>query len=119
MILGRRKFLIGLAAVPAVIAMPVSFGVSEIVPHLWGDGIHDDADALQWLMDTSKSLDKDFFLTNGRFYISRDLIYRGRCVSVQHCTFLMPKGHNVTLRAEPSESGLIANCFFDSNGPIA
>lgn len=51
----RRTFLgalAGLIAAPAVVKaagiMPVSV---ERIPRLWGDGIHDDTEALQWLID--------------------------------------------------------------------
>lgn len=55
----RRSFLRGLIAAPAIVAasslMPVSARLlADWPPKLWGDGIHDDTAALQWLMDNFK-----------------------------------------------------------------
>lgn len=50
----RRSFLHGLFCAPAIVAassiMPVK-AILDLPPQIWGDGIHDDTAALQWVLD--------------------------------------------------------------------
>jgi hypothetical protein len=99
MILTRRNLLRGLVAAPAIIAidrlMPVK---AWALPILYGDGIHDDTDALQAFMDGRPFVTaphhgmvvRDGYLGYGHFKVSR------------------------TLRAhEDGPSTLITNCLFN------
>jgi hypothetical protein len=51
----RRAFLhrlgLGLAAIVAAPRLLSAAQAPERAPKLWGDGIHDDTDALQWRID--------------------------------------------------------------------
>lgn len=54
----RRGFLRGLFAAPAIVAasslMPINSRLLfDGPPMLWGDGIHDDTAALQWMIDNA------------------------------------------------------------------
>lgn len=74
----RRSFLRGLFAAPAIVAasslMPINSRLLlDIPPRLWGDGIHDDAPVLQWMLATIG----EARLPEGRFFVGSTLDVSG------------------------------------------
>lgn len=75
----RRSLLRGLFAAPAVVAasslMPISVrALASTPPHLWGDGIHDDTAALNWLVRQAAAEGRPFVLSNGVYRLSGPIV---------------------------------------------
>lgn len=69
--MNRRSFLRGLLAVPVVAALAPLIPAR---PRLWGDGFHDDADALQALIDRSGDV---AVIPPGNYFVGRSLDFSG------------------------------------------
>lgn len=106
----RRNFLrmLGLATTGAVLTGPdvleafarlthvrKSFPSANLAPKLWGDGIHDDTAALQYLIDNA-SRSAPLYLRSGTYAIGKTLTLRDHT----HIT-------NTHLRALPTLSGAV------------
>ncbi len=83
----RRTFLTGIAGViaaPAIVRASSLMPVRTIPPTLWGDGIHDDTAALQWLLNSGKPVK----LVGGTYRISNGIT---GCVpaQIENCSFIL------------------------------
>lgn len=93
----RRSLLRGLFAAPAIVAasslMPVNARLLR--PFLVGDGITDDTDALQWMIDRSRN---EFVMPKGRFVVRSLVLPRDRNFTVDgswpHATLVGIGGPN-------------------------
>ncbi len=77
--MNRRSLLRGLFAAPAVVAasslMPISVRALVLTPpRLWGDGIHDDTAALNWLARQAAAEGRPFVLNNAVHRLSGPII---------------------------------------------
>lgn len=63
----RRGLLGGLLFTPAVVSFGSLMRVRLVAPVLWGDGVHDDTAAIQWLIDHAK--DHRVTLPEGSFWV--------------------------------------------------
>lgn len=100
----RRTFLgalAGLIAAPAVVKaagiMPVSV---ERIPRLWGDGIHDDTEALQWLIDDAARRARPIVMPNGIYTVNGGLVIPSRLPRLSW-------SHSVLTRTKPSPLDMI------------
>ena len=85
MSMNRRSLLRGLFAAPAIVAigsiMPVKVieHFASVVPKLWGDGIHDDSAALQYLIDNAVGgmvrLPSGIFRVSNTLHVGRGLAW--------------------------------------------
>lgn len=90
----RRSFLRGLFAAPAIVAasslMPINPRLlAPMAPKLWGDGIHDDTKALQWLLDNARygivDLNNKVYRTTGTIYLpARGITLTSGTINADH-----------------------------------
>lgn len=88
----RRSFLHGLFCAPAIVAassiMPVK-AILDVPPRLWGDGVHDDTAALQWILDRPGA-----YIVNGVYRVTAPLIVRHDYTTIDGVRFKLGD-HNV------------------------
>ena len=96
----RRKFLFGAGATLAatVVAVPVAEALS--VPTLWGDGVHDDTEALQAALDGKpvRIAGESMILTEGRlnggsYLISAPIVMRRDNFTLAHARLIASKAY--------------------------
>ena len=133
----RRSFLRGALTVAAASLVPVAaakaLGLDD-VPTLWGDGVHDDAPALQALIDgkpfkiagegfIARNGAETAFIDGGDYALSNGLVFRkgGRKAAISNASFrTLPEfpENGYVLKFEhgrnPSE---IRNVFFNNRLP--
>lgn len=98
--MNRRTLLRGLFAAPAIVAasslMPIKVmaALAPLPPHLYGDGIHDDTAALQWIIDNHKG--PGLVMPSGRFLISSPVKFINKDrVAWSDASFVHRGGHEV------------------------
>lgn len=77
MILGRRSVLAGITcalSMPAIVKASGIMSVKMFRPVFWGDGVHDDAPALQWEIDHAPD-NGTFCVPKNGTYIFRSSLY--------------------------------------------
>lgn len=95
--MNRRKFLKGCLAVTAASIVPIT--LIEGYPVLYADGLHDDTEALQTLLDLKPYICEGNLITGqrhatingGKYFISKTLIIRNEQTVIMNCEFITHK----------------------------
>lgn len=93
--INRRWFLGGSLALVGALSVPASQFTTSQLPILWGDGIHDDADALNaigagnpFIVEKTGIVEHECgFLQDASFLISRPITFRPKAIHVKNCVF--------------------------------
>lgn len=115
----RRRFLFGASALAAVALAPAIVRASSPMPisvlrppKLWGDGIHDDTEALQWLADHAKPY-AAAVPPGGPYLISKTINYLGiEGLRISNCVFIAKKTLDCVISLDNCRNGWITNVTF-------
>lgn len=118
----RRRFLIGAAALLAAPAIAEASNLMPISvlkpPKLWGDGIHDDTDALQWRADHAKLYDHEV-VPPGSYLVSKTISYRGiEGLRIANCEFIGKTPLDCVIHIDNCRNGWIQNITFRNSNFI-
>lgn len=117
MINNRRRFLFGAAALlaaPAIARASSLMPVSMLNPILWGDGVHDDAPALQRIIDRGIRNGFVSLPHEGMYRISRPLIMRTNGpvnVYARHAPILLDASVPVAFDIKPTSDSARVNFY--------
>lgn len=126
--LSRRSFLRGALTVAAVSVLPALPKALAGIPTLYGDGVHDDTDALNALFSGERVLcegniirhgeNGEIVMKGGSYLISQTVFVSVSNISVTEAAFTAAPGFKMDYMMKVSDevTGEISNCYFDARG---